>query len=229
LRGVRSQSGKKTPPTGASFGARLNKDWYNKSGLRPDPQGEFCNSLFTESSRRVSRVGDGIYRTTNLSQALSTPQSLLIYQTLFLDMSNMRISPLFKRLLRKLRLKKKEPSQDEPVPKNAFDSSPTVETALAPGHHFATNPPRNKPQSPRNKPPRNRPPSPRNKPPPITDTSSGSVTLAERVRYQKMVLGMSDAQIASALPPGQYTIVFPPSMPPSGPGHLAYAYYESAS
>jgi hypothetical protein len=82
LRGVRSQSGKKkTPPTGTSFGARLNKDWYNKSGLRPDPQGEFCNSLFTESSRRVSRVGDGIYRTTNLSQALSTPQSLLIYQT----------------------------------------------------------------------------------------------------------------------------------------------------
>jgi hypothetical protein len=194
-------------------------------------------------------------------------------------MSNMRISPLFKRLGRKLRLKKKEPSQEQDE-QNAFYSSPTVETALAPGHHFATNHHPSQQTSistqqttaqqtsissqqttaqqttissqqttaqqttissqqttaqqttaqqttkpPRNKPPHNKPPSPRNQLPPHNPKpNSGSVTLAERVNYQKVVLGMSDAQIASTLPPGEYTIVSPPSMPPSGPGHLAYAY-----
>ena len=170
----------------------------------------------------------------------------------------MRISPLFKRLQRKLRLKR-EPSQeqDEPVPQNAFHSSPTVETALAPGHHFATNhhPSQQTPFSTQQTTSQQTTISSQQTTAQQTTAqqttaqqttvqqttistqqtttaqpkpSSGSVTLAERVRYQKMVLGMSDAQIARALPPGEYTIVSPPSMPPSGPGHLAYAYYEPA-
>lgn len=175
-------------------------------------------------------------------------------------MNNTRISPLFKRLRRKLRLKK-EPSQeqDEPVPQNAFHSSPLVEAALAPGHHFATNhhPSQQTPISTQQTTAQQTTISSQQTTISSQQTtaqqtiaqqttaqqttistqqtttaqpkpSSGSVTLAERVRYQKMVLGMSDAQIARALPPGEYTIVSPPSMPPSGPGHLAYAYYESA-
>lgn len=59
---------------------------------------------------------------------------------------------------------------------------------------------------------------------------SASVTIEERIRYQKMVLGMTDAQIARALPPGFYQVEgLPDNDAPSGrAGDLAYAYRELA-
>jgi hypothetical protein len=57
-----------------------------------------------------------------------------------------------------------------------------------------------------------------------------SVTMAERIRYQKIVLKMTDEEIRNALPPGQYgvTLVDRPSRP-LGRGDLAYAYMVPAS
>jgi hypothetical protein len=57
-----------------------------------------------------------------------------------------------------------------------------------------------------------------------------SVTMEERIRYQRIVLGMTESEIQNALPPGQYQInpsVDSPSRP-SGKGDLAYAYMVSA-
>jgi hypothetical protein len=59
--------------------------------------------------------------------------------------------------------------------------------------------------------------------PPVS--KSASVTLEERIRYQKMVLGMTDEQIARALPPGSYTLIGGGiGRPLLGDGHLVYAY-----
>ncbi|KAF7181094.1 hypothetical protein CNMCM7691_000223 [Aspergillus felis] len=55
--------------------------------------------------------------------------------------------------------------------------------------------------------------------------SRGTVTDEERYRYQKMVLGMTDAQIARQLKPGHYEFQGAPlSARPIGEGELAYAY-----
>lgn len=61
---------------------------------------------------------------------------------------------------------------------------------------------------------------------PKTTLRSASVTLEERIRYQRIVLGMSDEQIARALPPGSYTVetVDTIGRPLLGKGDLAYAY-----
>lgn len=60
-----------------------------------------------------------------------------------------------------------------------------------------------------------------------TQRSSGSVTMEERIRYQRIVLGMTEAQIQRALPPGQYIVQSGGGIDdrPSGRGDLAYAYY----
>lgn len=53
---------------------------------------------------------------------------------------------------------------------------------------------------------------------------SSSVTLEERVRYQRIVLGMTDEQIARALPPGVYDVHRIVDISPSDQGDLRYAY-----
>jgi hypothetical protein len=59
-------------------------------------------------------------------------------------------------------------------------------------------------------------------------TSKGprfTVTDEERYRYQKIVVGMTDAQIARQLKPGRYEFQGPPLRDrPIGEGELAYAY-----
>ncbi|RDL33761.1 uncharacterized protein BP5553_08129 [Venustampulla echinocandica] len=57
-----------------------------------------------------------------------------------------------------------------------------------------------------------------------------SVTIEERIRYQRVVLGMTDDQIRNALPPGHYDITLVADSPsrPSGPGDIAYVYMEPA-
>ncbi|KAL3449138.1 hypothetical protein BJX65DRAFT_272918 [Aspergillus insuetus] len=55
--------------------------------------------------------------------------------------------------------------------------------------------------------------------------SPWTVTDEERYRYQKTVLGMTDAQIAQQLKPGHYEFQGTSmSDRPSGEGHLAYRY-----
>jgi hypothetical protein len=52
-----------------------------------------------------------------------------------------------------------------------------------------------------------------------------SVTIQERMRYQRVVLGMSEEEIRRQLPPGQYEVQLREDTParPSGRGDLAYA------
>jgi hypothetical protein len=108
---------------------------------------------------------------------------------------------LLQRLRRKLRRKKKE--QDKPASKSAAQPPPQVSA-------------RDVVES-----------------KPITSQQNlgpYSVTMAERERYQRVVLGMTATEIQNALPPGQYgirPIVDRPSRP-SGRGDLAYAYMEPA-
>lgn len=61
-------------------------------------------------------------------------------------------------------------------------------------------------------------------PAPLSRPSSTSVTLEERVRYQRIVLGMTDEQIARALPPGVYDVHRIVDILPSDQGDLRYAY-----